>query len=130
SLAGAGRYQEARRAFEEMREFGRRHGILPMLARGIAMSAGLHIALGDYARGEEFAHEARELARRISFPPPFVSAGIDLLTVFARSHDPGRADAIFDDVARAVEAGSGWHGWLWRLRLSQARAELALARGE
>jgi tetratricopeptide (TPR) repeat protein/predicted Ser/Thr protein kinase len=129
-LAGAGRYAEASRTFAEMREFGRRHGVLPMLARGISMSAGIHIALGDYARGEELAHEARELARRISFPPPFVSAGIDLLTIFARSHEPGRADAIFDDVARAVEAGSGWHGWLWRLRLSQARAELALARGE
>ena len=80
------------RAFEEMRDFGRRHGVLPMLARGIAMSAGIHIGLGDYARGEELAQEARELARRISFPPPFVSAGIDLLTVFARSHDPGRAE--------------------------------------
>jgi hypothetical protein len=111
-----------------MREVGRRYGVLPMLARGIAMWAGTHIALGDYARGEELSHEARELARRISFPPPFVSAGIDLLTVFARSGDPGRADAMFGDVERAVVAASGWHGWLWRLRLSQARAELAAAR--
>ena len=94
------------------------------------MSAGIHIALGDYARGEEIANEARELARRVSFPPAFVSAGIDLLTVFARAHEPGRADAIMDDVARAVVAAGGWHGWLWRLRLSQARAELALERGE
>ncbi len=130
SLAGAGRYAEARRAFDEMRDFGRRHGVLPMLARGICMSAGVHIALGDYARGEEIANEARELARRVSFPPAFVSAGIDLLTVFARAHEPGRADAIMDDVARAVVAAGGWHGWLWRLRLSQARAELALERGE
>jgi hypothetical protein len=49
--------------------------------------------------------------------------------VFARSHDPGRADAIHD-VSKAVVDASGWHGWLWRLRLSQARAELALERGE
>jgi tetratricopeptide (TPR) repeat protein len=130
SLFGAGRYAEAQRSFEEMRNFGRRYGVLPMLARGIAMSAGIHIALGDYARGEELAHEARELARRISFPPPFVSAGIDLLTVFARSGNPGRADAMFGDVERAVVAASGWHGWLWRLRLSQARAELAAARAD
>ena len=101
-----------------------------MLARGIAMCGGTHIALGDYARGEELAHEARELARRIGFPPPFVSGGIDLLTIFARSRNPGRADALMDEVARAVVAASGWHGWLWRLRLSQARAELALARGD
>jgi tetratricopeptide (TPR) repeat protein len=130
SLAGAGRYSEACRAFEEMREFGRRHGVLPMLARGNAMFAGIHISLGSYQRGLELANEARELARRISFPPPFVSAGIDLLTVFARSHDPGRADSMLDDVSKAVVAASGWHGWLWRLRLSQARAELALERGE
>jgi tetratricopeptide (TPR) repeat protein len=125
SLAGAGRYSEARRAFEEMREFGRRHGVLPMLARGIAMLGGIHIALGDYAHGEELAREAGELARRISFPPPYVSAGIDLLTIFARSHDPGRAEALIDEVSRSVVAASGWHGWLWRLRLNQARAELA-----
>jgi hypothetical protein len=113
-----------------MRDFGRRHGVLPMLARGIAMSAGVHIAVGDYSRGEQLAHEARELARQVSFPPPFVSAGIDLLTIFARCHNPGRADALIDDVSRAVVAASGWHGWLWRLRLAQARAELALERGD
>jgi tetratricopeptide (TPR) repeat protein/predicted Ser/Thr protein kinase len=130
SLSAVGRYAEASRAFSEMRDFGRRHGVLPMLARGIAMSAGIHIALGDFARGEEIALEARELARRVAFPPPFVSAGIDLLTIFARSNDPGRADAIFADVDRAVVATAGWHGWLWRLRLSEAKAELALARSE
>jgi hypothetical protein len=37
---------------------------------------------------------------------------------------------MLDDVSKAVVAASGWHGWLWRLRLSQARAELALERGE
>ena len=48
--------------------------------------------------------------------------------IFARSHDPGRADALIDEVSRSVVAASGWHGWLWRLRLSQARAELAFER--
>ena len=130
SLAGAGRYAEARRAFEELRTIGRQYAVLPMLARGIAMAAGVDIALGDYVRGEATAHEARELARRVSFPPPLVSSSIDLLFVFARTHNPGRADAIVDDVAASVAAASGWHGWLWRLRMSEARAELALARGQ
>jgi predicted ATPase/predicted Ser/Thr protein kinase len=129
-LAASGLYGEARRVFDEMRDFGRRHGVLTMLARGIAMSAGIHIALGDYPRAEALANEARALAQRIAFPPPYVSAGLDLLTVYARAGDPGRADAIAEDVARAVAASSGWHGWLWRLRLHQAGAELALARGE
>ncbi|HEX2340334.1 MAG TPA: protein kinase [Vicinamibacterales bacterium] len=129
SLAAAGRYAEARKAFDELRTFGRQYGVLPMLARGIAMAAGVEIALGDYKRGEATAHEARELARRVSFAPPLVSSSIDLLFVYARTHEPGRADAIVDDVAASVAAASGWHGWLWRLRMSEARAELALARG-
>jgi hypothetical protein len=29
-----------------------------------------------------------------------------------------------------VKAASGWLGWLWRLRMSEARAELALERGQ
>jgi tetratricopeptide (TPR) repeat protein len=130
SLAGAGRYAEANTVFEEMRDFARRHGVLPMLARGIAMMGGVRASLGDYAGGLELAMEARDLAQRISFPPPVVSAGIDLLTIYARSHDPGRADPMLEGVAKAVVAASGWHGWLWRLRFCQARAELALARGD
>src|SRR5262249_51309966 len=31
---------------------------------------------------------------------------------------------------RSIEESRGWHGWLWRLRFAQARAELALARTE
>jgi tetratricopeptide (TPR) repeat protein len=130
SLAAAGRYAEARKSFDELRTLGRQYGVLPMLARGIAMAAGVEIALGDYARGEATAHEARELARRVSFAPPLVSSSIDLLFVYARTHNPGRADAIVDDVAASVKAASGWHGWLWRLRMSEARAELALERGQ
>jgi tetratricopeptide (TPR) repeat protein len=34
-----------------------------------------------------------------------------------------------DEVAEAVENAQGAHGWLWRLRFAQARAEFALARG-
>jgi hypothetical protein len=59
-----------------------------------------------------------------------VSAGLDLLFIYARTHEPGRADTLMPEVAQAVVAASGWHGWLWRLRLSQARAELAAARGD
>jgi tetratricopeptide (TPR) repeat protein len=130
SLAGVGRYAEALRIFAEMRDVGKRYGVLPMTARGIAMSAGVYMSLGDYARAEAISREARDLARRVAFPPPLVSAGLDLLFVFARSREPGRADAIVDDVAAAASAASGWHGWLWRLRLNEALAELALARSD
>jgi hypothetical protein len=58
-----------------------------------------------------------------------VSAGIDLLLISARSDDPGRAEALLHQIVPAVEKASGWHAWKWRMRLSQADAELALARG-
>ncbi len=40
-----------------------------------------------------------------------------------------RAEALLPEIAAIVEKASGFHGWLWRLRLAEAQAELALARG-
>jgi hypothetical protein len=36
---------------------------------------------------------------------------------------------LLDETAEAVRKASGWHAWKWNLRLSQALAELSLARG-
>jgi tetratricopeptide (TPR) repeat protein len=129
SLSGAGRFDEAFHAFDEARAVGRRCGALPLLARATSMSVSPLLSLGDLGRATSRASEARELAHRIAFEPPLVSAGIDLLTIYARQHDPGRAEALLDEIALAVQKASGWHAWKWRMRLSQARAELACARG-
>lgn len=99
-----------------------------MLARATAMTAGLHLTLFDFDGAEALQSEARELARNVSFVPPMVSAGIDSLLTFARRHEPGRAERLFDETAAAAASTAGWHGWLWQLRLTQASAELALAR--
>jgi tetratricopeptide (TPR) repeat protein len=64
----------------------------------------------------------------VNFSPPAVSAGIDLLLNYARQHEAGRADTLIDEVASVAAQTSGFHGWLWKIRLAQARAELALAR--
>ena len=93
------------------------------------MSVAPLLSLGDLGGATARALEARELAHRVAFEPPLVSAGIDLLLIFARSRDPGRAESLFDETARAVQKASGWHAWKWNMRLWQARAELALARG-
>jgi tetratricopeptide (TPR) repeat protein len=129
SLSGGGRYDEALRAFDEARTFGRRCGALPLLARSISMSVAPLLSLGDLAGATTRALEARDLARRVDFEPPLVSAGIDLLLIFARSQDPGRAESLLDEVACAVRHAGGWHKWKWELRLWQAQAELAIARG-
>jgi tetratricopeptide (TPR) repeat protein len=129
SLCSVGRYDESLQAFEEARVVGRRSGALPLLARAISMSVAPWLSLGDLENAAVRAQEARELARRVAFEPPMVSAGIDLLVIFARKHDPEAADALLDEIDRAVRVARGWHAWKWTLRLSHARSELALARG-
>jgi len=130
SLSGVGRVDEALRVFDEARAFGRRCGALPLLARATSMSVAPLLSVGDLGGAMARALEARELAHRVAFDPPVVSAGIDLLMIYARQQDPGRADALMDETAEAVRKANGWHAWKWNMRLSQARAELALARGE
>jgi len=128
SLAAVGRYAEATEAFHEARSFGRKYGAIPMLARATAMAAGLHLTLLDFEGAEALRSEACELARSVGFVPSIVSAGIDSLLTFARLHEPGRAERLLEETAAAAASTAGWHQWLWQLRLTQARAELALAR--
>jgi hypothetical protein len=49
---------------------------------------------------------------------------------YARRDDPGRAERLQPEIQEAVANARGWHGWLFRLRLQQAYAELALARAD
>jgi tetratricopeptide (TPR) repeat protein len=130
ALAGKGRYAEAEQVFEEARRFGREYEVWPMLARVMAISAGYHLDIFDFAGHQAIAEEARELASSVNFLPPFISASIDLLFNYIRRHEAGPAEQILREVADKVEQAAGFHGWLWRLRLAEARAELALARGD
>ena len=59
-----------------------------------------------------------------------MSAGIDLLLNYARRHEVGWTEPLVDEVAAVAVQTAGFHGWLWRLRLAEARAEIALARGD
>ena len=129
ALAGSGRYAEAASAFEEARRLSRDYGIENLRARAIAWSTGFHLDLFDLAGAEALALEARESALAVNFVPSAVSAGIDLLLTYARLHDVGRTEQLIDEVATAAERASGFHGWQWMLRLAEARAEIALARG-
>jgi predicted Ser/Thr protein kinase/tetratricopeptide (TPR) repeat protein len=127
SLGGVGRYTEAAEIFGEVRQFGRKYGVLQLLARATSMTAGLHLSVFDFVEAEAVAFEARELGRSAGFLPSVVSAGIDLLLMYARQRDPGRADGLLSETSTAAVGAAGSHAWLWQLRLSQVRAELALA---
>lgn len=130
SLAASGCYDDAQHVFEEARRYGAEYGIRTLLARAIAMSAGYHLDVFDYAGNEALAEEARELARSLGFTPPAISAGLDLLLNFARRQEVGRAEKLVVEVGAIVEKATAWHGWLWGLRFAEARAEIALARGD
>ena len=130
ALAAVGRYADASRVFSETRAFGRKYGVVPLLARAISMSAGFPLSLGDYQTAEEIQLEARELARSANFAPSIVSPSIDLLLIAARRGEPGSVESLFEETVEASKKNPGWHGWLWELRVSQVRAELAYARGD
>jgi len=127
-LSGSGRYTEAMDVFAKAEKFGREHGIWSFLARSVSMSAGLHLDILDFQGHEVLCEEARELSRRGDFTPTLVSANIDLLLNYARRNEPGGAEKLLDATSEAVVSAGGWHGWLWKIRLEQARGELALAR--
>ncbi len=129
-LAAMGRYTEAEAVFQEGIRLGKEHELFPHVARTLAMSAGYHLDLFDFAGNEALAQEAREMARSASFLPPQVSAAMDLLLNYARRGEVAAFEALLPDVAASAEKAAGFHGWLWRLRLAEARAESALARGE
>jgi tetratricopeptide (TPR) repeat protein/predicted Ser/Thr protein kinase len=130
ALSAIGRYADAARAFSETRAFGRKYGALPLLARAISMSGGYPFSLEDYDTAERLQLEARDLARSVNFPPSIVSPSIDLLLIAARRGDPGSVESLFNETVEASKKNPGWHGWLWELRVSQVRAELAYARGD
>ncbi|MBI4790725.1 MAG: hypothetical protein HY782_27165 [Chloroflexi bacterium] len=128
ALMASGEYGEAIKTFDEAVRFGKQHEIGAWLARAMAMRGGLYLELSDYARAEAIAEEARATSRAVKFPPAAVSAAIDLLLNYARRGELGRADHLVREVAQAIPATYGSHRWLWELRFTQARAELALAR--
>jgi tetratricopeptide (TPR) repeat protein len=130
ALAASGRYGDALDTIEQAREFSAEVGTTAFLSRAIEMCAGVHLDLTDFDGAEALAIEARERAEAVAFPLPVVSASIDLIFIHTRSGHPERAAKLVAQTARAVRGAQGAHGWLWRMRLEQARAELWLAKGE
>jgi tetratricopeptide (TPR) repeat protein len=130
ALTGSGRYAEALDAFAEGQRESRARGARDWLARSTLMRGGLHLEVFDFGGAEALAQEARDLSRSLRhFPHPLVSGGLDLLLNFARRGDLGRAEGLVDEVAKSVANIQGAHGWLWRMRLAQVQAEIALGRG-
>ncbi len=136
ALASSGRYREAAATFAEARSIGERARATSLLSRAVSMSTGFHLDVGDVDSAEDLASEAYELARISGWSPGAVSAGIDLVTCRLRRQDIGAAELRLEEAIRTAaniggrKAGvSGFHDFLWSIRLAWARAEVALARG-
>lgn len=128
SLAASGKYREAIETFEEAKRFGKEYGVDTLLARALAMYSGIHLELYDYETARLLAEEARELAHALNFPPALISAGIDLLFNDARCENIGSAEKLVESMGESIKKAAGWHGWLWKMRFSQARAEISLVK--
>ena len=128
ALAASGRYREAMRVFQEARHFGVKYEVWPFHARSVSMSAGFHMDLYDYSGNEALAQEARELASSADFQPTVVSACLDLVINFTHRRELAHAEKLMEETAVAMIKVGGWHGWIWEMRMAQARSELALAR--
>jgi tetratricopeptide (TPR) repeat protein len=130
SLGTVGRYADAATTFDEARQFAKKHGAMAPLARAVAMSACFHLSVHDFDGAEALQLEACDLARSVDFLPTVLSASFDFLLTLARRRDPGRAESLLAEMSATMLTTPGWNEWLWRLRMSQARAELALCRGD
>ncbi|GAG93244.1 unnamed protein product, partial [marine sediment metagenome] len=130
SLASRGRYNEALQIFKEAEQIGRENDIGTALARSMVMLGGVHLELYDFKTTQAITEEGKEIATTLDFKAPLISANIDLLFNLARRGEVGEAQALVDEVEKPVEQTAGWHGWLWRIRLAQARAEISLAQGD
>jgi tetratricopeptide (TPR) repeat protein len=130
AFACLGRYDEALATFHEGREHGSRHGQHGFVARVLSMSGGTYLALFDYEKAGELAEEACAMGRAASFVPPVISSSLDLALIATRRGDLARARAAVEEVAKPAETAGAWHGWVWRMRLDDLRAEIALRAGE
>jgi DNA-binding CsgD family transcriptional regulator len=131
ALTGGGRYIEALQSFALAREAARQlggAGVLNGLSRAVGMSAAVYMATFNFDLAEEVAEEARDLGNSINFLLPVVSESLDLMRIAIHRDKLASADALALQVEEKLDSGGIAHGLLWRIRLAEARAELALAR--
>lgn len=130
NLAACGRYAEAVEIFGEARRIGSRHNITALLSRVVSMEAGWHLDVFDYEGAEALAIEAYGLAASAPYVPPMVSSSLDRLFIFLHRGETSRVEAQLDPVRQLIEKAAGWHEWIWNLRFTVVRAELALAHAD
>ena len=93
------------------------------------MLAGILYEVGDTKRARALGAETVELSARGGFPASGMFARLDLLLADADAGDVGRGQAAWSSLWKETDQLRGWHEWLARGRLLQARSELLLGSG-
>lgn len=130
ALIGLNRPEEA---IEFLTDLTKRSGeieVAPrMTGRAINMIAGALREIFDLEGARNRNEEAIELGRQAAFPNVIFQGRADLIYVDLAAGDVGAAQAAIPKMMEDIPALKGWHEWLVRGRVQQARAEAALAAG-
>jgi DNA-binding CsgD family transcriptional regulator/tetratricopeptide (TPR) repeat protein len=132
ALAASGRFTEALAAFDLGRAAAAAYGpgAGKYLAGTVAKTTVVPMEAYDYERAEAFAEEARDLGRASDSLLTVISEGIDLMNIATVRGDLGRAGELASEVEANLDRGGSTHEILWRMRLADAKAGLALTRGQ
>jgi len=131
TLTGLGRHEEAVPRFEELIARGREFELVPrMTARALNMSSALYRDLFQLDEATRRNQEAAELGAAAGFANAVLQSGIDQLFTDLARGEVGRAEARWPELWDRTQDIKGTHQWLMAGRLAEARAEIALAKGE
>jgi class 3 adenylate cyclase/tetratricopeptide (TPR) repeat protein len=130
TLVGVGRHEEALPKFEEVIARGREFELVPRLtARALNMSSALYRDLFQLDEATGRNEEAAELGAAAGFANAVLQSGIDQLFTDLARGEPGSAEARWPELWERTQNIKGWHQWLMAGRLAEAKAEIALAKG-
>lgn len=131
ALAASGRHDEALELFEKVVIQGRELEAKPRLtARTLNMMAAALREVGEGAEARLRNEEGIECAESADFAAAKSQGHIDLVFAAITDGEIGEALQRWEQVQQQVESLAGWHRWLGRSRLAQARAEIELASGD
>src|SRR4029453_19007621 len=101
-----------------------------MTARALNMSSALYRDLYQLDEATLRNQEAAELGAAAGFANAVLQSGIDQLFTDLVRGDVGRAEARWPELWDGTQNTKGTHQWLMAGRLAEAKAEIALAKGD
>ena len=131
NLVGLGQYTEAMEWFERSVNLGLEWEVLPRYSgRSMNMWAGACRDVMNFTQARQLSERGLEMARRAKFPPAVHSAEIDLFLLDTLEGRLKAAESALPGLWTAARETKGFHSWLFKIRVAEAEALLALAMGK